>query len=146
MTLAEIVSICLSATALVLSIFQIAKTAWEKREKYKLIVDNIQIIKLPSTPGIILNITIINNSTAPLNITRISYVSKNKDEFLCFLSKKWCGEHYYPPNLLKLIFQGQNESFLTISQFAYPLLELKVQSLNLRLILILSLRTVAVSD
>lgn len=96
MTLAEIVSICLSATALVLSIFQIAKTAWEKREKYKLIVDNIQIIKLPSTPGIILNITIINNSTAPLNITRISYVSKNKDEFLCFLSKKWCGEHYYP--------------------------------------------------
>ena len=82
MTLAEFVSICLSATALVLSIFQIAKTAWEKREKYKLIVDNIQIIKLPSTPGIILNITIINNSTAPLNITRISYVSKNKDEFL----------------------------------------------------------------
>ena len=88
MTVTEIVSLCLSAMALVLSIFQIAKTAWEKREKYKLIVDNIQII--------ILKITIVNNSTAPLNITRISYVAKNKNVYLCFLSKKWCGEHYYP--------------------------------------------------
>lgn len=96
MTVTEIVSLCLSAMALVLSIFQIAKTAWEKREKYKLIVDNIQIIKSSSNSGIILNITIVNNSTAPLNITRISYVAKNKNVYLCFLSKKWCGEHYYP--------------------------------------------------
>lgn len=91
----EIVSLIISIFALTISILQIIYNQIKKIENFNICIDNAQAFSVPGSSSLICSLMITNNSLSVLNINRIYFI-KNGQEYLCYLKKQWCGEHYYP--------------------------------------------------
>lgn len=85
----------IASLALLLSFTQWICGFIRKRENYEVCIDNAQYGQSGKNHYLILSMTILNNSSSNLNITRI-YFLQGKSQHLCHLKESWCGERYFP--------------------------------------------------
>lgn len=82
--------------ALIISIGQIVVGVIQKRTRLSLTIENVQQEHFPNETAIIVLCTIVNRSSAPINITRMLLTTKEGKRIMCNLRKVMIGEHHYP--------------------------------------------------
>ena len=85
-----------STLAILLTLWQLISASLKRRTKLSLTIENVQQAHLAGRKETIILCTIVNHSDAPINITRMVLVSKERDEISCNLRKRMVGERYYP--------------------------------------------------
>ncbi len=89
------IAITLSIASLVLALAQLICNKLKAREKFEILLNNVQQDNIGEITSLLLSITIINKSSSPLTITGFNYYDGNK-KYFCTIRKQWIGEHYYP--------------------------------------------------
>lgn len=81
--------------ALIFTLLQFINSRIKNKEKYEIIIHNVETYTDVNKNVLLINMSIINCSSSTLNITKMFFVNSNKN-ILCKLNKTWSGEHYYP--------------------------------------------------
>ncbi|SEU09644.1 hypothetical protein SAMN05443270_3114 [Lacrimispora sphenoides] len=91
----DLVTLTIAILSLFLSISQIIYTALRKLTRFSIDIQNYEFSDISLRDEYTFLLCIINHSTSPFAITRISIVTSDK-EYPCYVNHKWIGERYYP--------------------------------------------------
>lgn len=91
----DLITLSIAILSLLLSITQIVHTALSKLTRFSVDVQNYEFSDISNRDEYTFLFCIINHSTSPFAITRISIIAP-QEEYPCYVNHKWIGERYYP--------------------------------------------------